>query len=590
MKNKKREINLLIAGDEISEFTEAISSIEKKLNIDLNINIIHNINYSKIEYFNKFVELIDEHGNYFNIIALNYKKKSDILSFFECFNQNYDDTCLISSTYPFFLIDNKVFKKIELYNEIKKINQKRPDLYKFNSKDIIEYKSETLPEKILGIYNYYLQRQEERRRQATLNIMVCGKKRTGKTYFINELLFENKGLSKENNYTTKITCYEHKLFPIMIYDFPGFSDNEDQGMVDATNYISKFNDEFKNLKNKIHIIFYMLQNDSGRVLQDKEIELIENFLKNNIPVFFITNRLQKNNYKSFIRNVEERMKHIKTNLKLEQLKSHLFVLDSTNKSIKKLLNSVIDELKISKVANENIINELSKKIVANDLNYKNDDKNENLISSFEIIENPIEEEKGKINYDKILEEMKKSIFFNNYSKTFKNVEQKINSIIERIQEESNTHLLPLLSARDDLIQLFNELKTEFEKFLSEEKMEINFPELNEISKVNMDENSIVIIFNAIICFICVLAFGTTGTFSLAMGLPFYFIAGKKKKKNIELLLKENANNMFKKFKKISIDDHSIKRIADEYNNIIEKFTQFSKYFDSEHENDIDLLK
>lgn len=32
------------------------------------------------------------------------------------------------------------------------------------------------------------------------------------------------------------------------------------------------------MENKIHIIFYMLQNDSGRVLQDKEIKLIENFL------------------------------------------------------------------------------------------------------------------------------------------------------------------------------------------------------------------------------------------------------------------------------------------------------------------------
>ena len=48
--------------------------------------------------------------------------------------------------------------------------------------------------------------------------------------------------------------------------------------------------------------------------------------------------------------------------------------------------------------------------------------------------------------------------------------------------------------------------------------------------------------------------------------------------------------MFKKFKNVSIDEHSIKRAAEDYNNIIEKFIQYSKYFDSEHENDIDLLK
>ena len=49
-------------------------------------------------------------------------------------------------------------------------------MHKFNSKDIIEYESETLSEKILGIYNYYLKRLEERGQQITLNIMVCGKK------------------------------------------------------------------------------------------------------------------------------------------------------------------------------------------------------------------------------------------------------------------------------------------------------------------------------------------------------------------------------------------------------------------------------
>ena len=481
-------------------------------------------------------------------------------------------------------------KKTDLYKEIKRINNEREDLYKYNTKDIIEYEVNSLPDKILGVYNYYFQRQEERKQQKTLNIMVCGKKRTGKTYFINELLFENKGLSKENNYTTKITSYEHKLFPIMIYDFPGFSDNEDRGMIDATNYISIFSEEYQNLKNKIHIIFYMLQNESGRVLQDKEIQLIEKFLKTNVPIFFITNRIQKNNYKSFIRNVEERMKHIKTHFKLEELRSHLFVLDSTNKSIKNFLNAVIRELNISKVANENIINELSKNAIFNETNYKNLDKNENLID-YEIIENPFDKEKEEIKRNYLLEQMKKSIFFNDYSKTFKKVQQKINEIIERIQKESNTHLIPLLTAKNDLMKLFNELKIEFKNFISEEKMEQNFPILKEINDdVNVDENSIGIIIDAVICFFCVLAFGATGTFSLAMGFPIYFLTGKVKKNKIENLLKDNANNMFKKFKEVSFDDSSIKKTAEEYNNIIEKFIQFSKYFDREHENDIDLLE
>ena len=586
MKAKIDEINLLIAGEKTIIFEEAIKKLEKDLNESIPIKIM----YLKNICFERYVNLIDNDGNYFNIIAVNYKTQKDILKFFEDFNYNYKETCLTTSSYPFFLIDKNIFKKSDLYKEIIKINNKKPDLYKFRSKDIIEYNNETLPEKILGIYKYYYQIQEKKKQERTLNIMVCGKKRTGKTFFINELLFENRGLSKENNYTTKMTTYEHKLFPIMIYDFPGFSDNEDKGMIDATNYISKFSEEYQNMKNKIHLIFYMLQNDSGRTLQDKEVCLIENFLQTNIPIFFITNRVEKNNYKTFKRNFEERIKLVKSKFSLEELNSRLFIIDSTNKSIKSLLNAVIKELQISKLSNENIIKLLSQNVILNDSNNINgDDKKESFINEYEIIENNFDEEKEELRRNQILEYMKKSIFFNDYSKTFKNVERKINEIIDKIQEESNTHLIPLLTAKNDLIKLFNELKIEFKHFISEEKMKKNFPALSDLSEIDVDDNSIGLIIDAIICFLSVLAIGSTGTFTLAFGLPIYYFTGQNKKKKIENILKNNANMMFKKFKESSIEDSSIKRTAEEYNIIIDKFIKYSKYFDKEHENDIDLL-
>lgn len=582
------KINLLIAGDKsLSIFGEAVLSLERNDKIEKNsINVLNLQN----DYFEKFLDIIDGDGNYFNIIAVNYKTKTDILNFFYNFNKDYNETGLTTSTYPFFLIDKNIYLKKDLYNEIIKINQKRPDLYKYNSKDIIEYDRESLKKKILEIYNYYYQKQQERSQLKTLNIMVCGKKRTGKTYFINELLFENRGLSKQNCYTSKITSYEHKLFPIMIYDFPGFSDNEDKGMNDATNFISKLSEVYKNIKNKIHIIFYFLQNDSGRVLQDKEIELIENFIKANVPIFFITNRIEKNIYKTFIRNVEVRMKLIKSKFTLKELMSRLFILDETNKSIKILLDAVINELSISKEANEMIIKELSQKENINDSNYAFNDKNENFISQFEVVGYPDDEERQELKRDRLLEQMKRSIFFNDYSKTFKNVEKKINEIIDKIQNQTNTHLIPLLTAKKDLLKLFNELKLEFREFMPEEKIRKNFPALSEINEYDLDENSIGILINAIVCFLSVLSVGATGTFTLAFGIPIYLITGSAKKKKIENLLKENANKMFKKFKDVSIEDYSIKATAEEYNNIINKFIEYSKYFDSEHLNDMDLMK
>ena len=84
-------------------------------------------------------------------------------------------------------------------------------------------------------------------------------------------------------------------------------------------------------------------------------EFYKKFIKTNVPIFFITNRIEKNIYKTFIRNVEVRMKLIKSKFTLKELMSRLFILDETNKSIKILLDAVINEFSISKDDNKRII-------------------------------------------------------------------------------------------------------------------------------------------------------------------------------------------------------------------------------------------
>ena len=150
------------------------------------------------------------------------------------------------------------------------------------------------------------------------------------------------------------------------------------------------------------------------------------------------------------------------------------------------------------------------------------------------------------------------------------------------------NLISLLNSKNELIQLFKELKQEFENFLSEEKIERNFPQLNQISTISMDENSMGLILEAIISFICILDFGTTGRLSLLLGLPIYVFTGKKKQ-SIEILLRENANQMFSKFKSVYLEGDLIKKTAEDYNLIIDKFIEYSKCFNDEHENDMDLF-
>ena len=584
MKRESKELNLLILGENISLFDESLI----KNNLGISVKIINDNKYSESDYLNLYYELIDK-AKYFNIFAINYRTKSEILNFFENFNKDYADTCINYNCYPFFLIDKNVYNKVELYKEIIKINQKREDLYKYHSKDIIEYDNDSLYQKLLEIYNYYFQKQDDKKYSRTLNIMVCGKKRTGKTYFINELLFENRGLSKENNYTTKVTCYEHKLFQIKFYDFPGFSDSEDKWVLDATNYITKFSQEYKDFKNKIHIIFYMLQSDSGRVLQDKEIEIIKNFIKSNIPIYFIASKVKKNIVKTFIRDFEKRLLSLNLENKINKLKSHLFIIDSTNKSIKSLLNSVIDDLNISKNVNDSIISDLINSNFINNSTDNINDKNEILIIPPKIIENSNIMKNSKKN-NKIIQKMNQSIFFNDISSSFKTIEIKLDEFVETIKNESNTHWIPLLSGKSDLIKLSNYIKDEFKKFLPEEKIDLNFHELDELSEFCLDENLIGLLIDAIFCIPLICIFGSIGTISLIGLIPVYIITGKCKKNKIASLLKEKANNLLLKFKELSIDYDSIKNIAQNYNEIIDQFIEFSRYFDSEHENDIDLLE
>ena len=53
--------------------------------------------------------------------------------------------------------------------------------------------------------------------------------------------------SKLNYYTLKIKFYGLNLFPIMIYDFLGFSDDKDGGMSDGIFFLQNDSDRIKRL-------------------------------------------------------------------------------------------------------------------------------------------------------------------------------------------------------------------------------------------------------------------------------------------------------------------------------------------------------
>ena len=57
----------------------------------------------------------------------------------------------------------------------------------------------------------------------TFNILICGPAGVGKSSFINQFLQDKTAKEGEGlAVTQQITCYFHPIYPISIYDTPGF--------------------------------------------------------------------------------------------------------------------------------------------------------------------------------------------------------------------------------------------------------------------------------------------------------------------------------------------------------------------------------
>ena len=591
MINDSEELTFFLTGYNKDLLTNCIIEIEKEYKLDLNIKIVNDINYSKEDYYNCYYDNINE-ASYFNTFILDYSSKEEIQDFFKNFNKNYNETYIKFDSYPFFLINEKIYNKKELIKDIKEINKNKPSQYHIQSKDILIYDNkESLKNKIINIYKYYNEKedlfnQSEEEEEKTLNILLCGIKGVGKTFFMNKLLFENRGLSKDNNHTSKLNKYRHKLFPINFYDIPGFGQNEDRGMTNAISYISQFNTQYEQIKSKIHIILYLFNCDSARVLQDTEIELIEKFLTYNIPLYFIGNKSNPKDEKTFRRSILFNLKKINSNLPSEYLKSHIFCINEKNESIYLLLSKISEELEISKNAHNNIINEYEKNnYIPNCINEyysKQKEENDNNLNN-------------NIHQEIILREMGKSIFYNDLSSSIKRIQEKVSEITENIKKESWA-FIPFKSIENDLNNLASQIEKEYKKLISENDIKIIMKEIEKYSNENDFKNNEIIdslstfsfvlipllvlnILNGFFCFIPV-----TGALTMTCNSIYKWISNKKKISNFSTQI----NNKF--LKNITLYDIILTKYnAEKFNEIIEKFNEYIKYFQTENENDIDLF-
>ena len=132
-------------------------------------------------------------------------------------------------------------------------------------------------------------------RNQTFNILICGPAGVGKSSFINQFLQEK--IAKEGEglaVTHEITSYFHPIYPIRIFDTPGFEDDHTVQMVQKT--IEKFEQDIKDSKNHFDLILYFNQLKE-RTLLSSEIFLLRHLISQRKKMIIVLNDHGKNNPK-----------------------------------------------------------------------------------------------------------------------------------------------------------------------------------------------------------------------------------------------------------------------------------------------------
>ena len=381
----------------------------------------------------------------------------------------------------------------------------------------------------------------------------------------------------ENHFTTKINFYKHKKYPIVFYDTSGFKRYEDE----LDSKITEFNKDYKNIKHKIHVIFYVIDCNSVRILQRREKEIIENIFQINIPLFIVGQKGKITNMKNFIRKTKFELSTFpdEYNENIETLKKRIYCLDLTTKSVLDLLKSVYQELSLSKQFNEEILQTSSifkdKDII-------------NKITSENININQSKEEERVI--QKILENSRRSIFFNDINEKLKEIKTKISKIKDKyINDKYFFKNLDLDKLNQEIENEFKNLFDDINKFNEiKEKIEEHQKE------INIEGNNIFLYLKSIYTGTGLLSSGVVASslfvtpfFSLLIVpiIALHYVLLNNRNDEVITNLKENFEYSYKKFeeKYILINISLIRKKAEAYNNAINEFNEFIKEFESEGE-------
>jgi len=331
-------------------------------NFDLNIDLKNKLFKNLIEGLNRkglicfYLSENDKINIFKNIIE--YEIESYDQPLYTFIENEQDEKVLIK-------MKNNLFKSIKKFPCESNSNAIYSKRIKFINKNYLIYKLI----RDYHIFNYINNKDiilqfdlQDLNNEHTINLMLCGRKRAGKSSFVNLLLGEEVSYADSGNSVTKgIREYKHKKYNLCIFDTVGFdkkgeskelpklSEKEDENVDTVINTIKKYEEENKIYKKKIHLFLFCINFSSGFFDCDEE-KFLKFLLEKKYKIMIILNYIKNNSQKKKAKkNLEEELQKIKINEEeineLVKNAAFLDLFDSSNKDFGQFLRKILDYFK-----------------------------------------------------------------------------------------------------------------------------------------------------------------------------------------------------------------------------------------------------